>query len=255
MSDLILRPARRDEIPYLARLQNAAMAKSIMHRYMVPNQDTDPKVAEGYYNWTLLRQRSRMVTPEIRYMVAEDPTTGEVAGLSVWFAQGDCPLKKKWTDESPKWLAIERALLDVEGKYHRYFTDTVVDWQYLKSFYEAVETTSKRTPPCLHLWVLVVDPKFQGRRVGNTLLDWGKRLAAEQRLPLVLESLVESTGFYDKMDMKVVDGVSILEGTSKSIRMPVYAWEYKEGAFIEDDGTGSGKLKWKDGMLEKTKKI
>jgi GNAT superfamily N-acetyltransferase len=253
MPDLILRPARRDEIPVMTKLQNAAMAESAMHNFMVPNQQSDPKVAKGYYNWTLLRPRHRIVSADLRYMVAEDQATGEIVGISVWVAQGACPLFKKWTAESPKWLAVERALLDAEAKYHRYVTDTVVDWDYLKHFYAVVGETAKRTPPCLHLWVLVVDPKYQGQGVGNKLLDWGKRLAAEERLPLVLESLVEAKGFYEKQGLKHVDDVRILEGTSKSIVMPVYVWEYEEGAFLENDNTGSGKQRWRAGLVETNK--
>jgi GNAT superfamily N-acetyltransferase len=241
-SSFNLRPPRRDELPTLAQVQNAAMASSAVHHLMVPNQ-SDPKTWRGYYEWTLLRQRARFVNPTLRFLIAEDKATGEVAGLSVWAAQGDCPLLTKWKDETPMWVKVEKALLDAEIKYQRYFTDvrTVVDWEFLERFFAGVVATAKKTPPCLHLWVLVVNPTFQGRGVGKVLLDWGKKLAEEEKLPLFLESNLETPGFYAKMGMKRLGDAKM-----DTISMPIFAWEYEDGVFLEADGGSEGKYKWKE---------
>jgi GNAT superfamily N-acetyltransferase len=241
-SDWNIRPARRDELPFLAGMQNAAMANSAIHHLMVPNQ-SDPKTSRPYYEWTLLRQRVRFVNPVLRFIVAEDKTTGEIAGLGLWAAQGRCSLLKKWKDESPLWVMVEKRLLDAEAKYQRYLTEvkSVVDWDFIDRFFDGVVATAKKTPPCLHLWVLVVNPVYQGRGVGKVLLDWGKKLAEEEKLPLFLESNLETPGFYVKMGMKRLEDTNI-----DTISMPIFVWEYEDGIYLEADGASEGRYKWKE---------
>jgi GNAT superfamily N-acetyltransferase len=251
MVTLNLRPPQRDELPSLTRIQNAANVNSALHHLMVPNQDK-PGVNKGYNDWTLLRQRTRFVTPFLRFMIAEDEANGEIAGLSVWAAQGDCSLLNKWTAEVPRWWAVERALLGLEAKYHRYVTDTVVDWEFIDDFHKTVEASTEKTPPCLHLWVLEVDPKFQGKGVGKALMAWGKKLAEEEDLPLVLESNLEATGFYGKMGMKRIDDVIFMEGTAKRIDVPMFVWEYEEDRFLQNS-IKEGRYRWRDSLLAKNK--
>lgn len=241
MPHLILRPAIRGELPLLARIQNAANAHSALHHKFVPGQLSDP---ESYYRWTLLRQRIRFTTPDLRFVVAEDAATHQVLGLSVWCAQGKSTLKQKWESEVSGLWGVERALLDVEMKYHKYIQDRIIDWHFLDRFLAEAGEAGNAIPPCLHLWVLEVTPDAQRKGVGKALMEWGKNLAAAEGLPFMLESNLEATGFYDKMGMKRVDDLTIPKADGdEDFTVPCFAWESEEGVFLE--ANGEGRWRWR----------
>ncbi|KAF2420140.1 acyl-CoA N-acyltransferase, partial [Tothia fuscella] len=203
-SNLILRPPNRDELPNLASLQNAANAKSHLHHLMAPGQFQDPK---AYYEWTLLRQRTRFVTPFLRFIIAEDAQTNEILGLSLWSAQGESALRRRWESAGSifdrAFWGMERALLDAEMKYNRYILgDKIIDYDFVNRFVCAAHEAGEAIPPCLHLWVLMTAPAAQGKGVGKALMDRGKTLARQEGLSLILESNLEAVGFYEKMGMK-----------------------------------------------------
>jgi GNAT superfamily N-acetyltransferase len=244
MANLILRPATRAELPLLARIQNAANAHSALHHQFVPGQLSDP---ESYYRWTLLRQRIRFVTPSLRFIVAEDATTHEVLGLSVWCAQGNSKLNQRWEGEVSRLWSLERALLDVEMKYHKYVEDKIIDWRFLDLFLAEAEKAGDAIPPCLHLWVLEVTPNAQYKGVGKALMGWGRELARQEGLPFVLESNLEATGFYGKVGMKRVDDLTISKGEGKDeFKVPCFAWEPEDGVFLEEGDEGRWRWRRRD---------
>jgi hypothetical protein len=91
------------------------------------------------------------------------------------------------------------------------------------------------------------------------LLDWGKRLAVAEDLPIYLESNLEATGFYEKTDFARLgkDCVVQVEG-EEGFAIPTFVWEGKEreGRWLERDvgpDVAGERWKWRDDVLSEGK--
>jgi GNAT superfamily N-acetyltransferase len=139
---------------------------------------------------------------------------------------------------------IERALLDAEMTYHRYVLDKIIDWDFHDRFIAEADKAGDAIPPCLHLWVMEVAPDAQRKGVGKALMEWGKKLAKDEGLPFVLESNLEATRFYEKLDMKRVEDLKLANREGKEeFRVPCYAWEAEDGLLLEE--CGEGRWRWR----------
>lgn len=256
-----LRPARRSDIPALARVANAGYANSALHRRIAPHQDKYPL---DYYHWRLNIIRQRFTTPELRTIVAFDNTSGEILGQAAWAVEGeDTPLYKRWTGEFGWSDWVEGKVIEAEKLWSRYVADRSVDYAFLDGFMSGFlgEHRVKR-PACLHCHMIVVDPTTRSNGVGRLLIDWAKDLAMKEDLPLFLESLVEAVGFYEKSGFLRLgeDAVLSAEG-QEPVTIPAFVWEGegREGRWLErdrdesSDGNGTGeKWRWRDDVLLKT---
>lgn len=253
-SNVRLRLAQRSDIPALARIANAGNAQSALHRRIARYQDQHPI---GYYHWRLNIIRERFATPDLRTIVAEDSSSGEVLGLASWAVEGsDTALYKEWVGESTWADWLEGKLIWVEKQWSRYVTDKSIDYKFLNSFMAAFLGAEKQArPACLHLHLIVVNPRTQSRGVGRILVDWGKELAVREGLPLFLESNLEATGFYEKGGFsRLSRDVVVSPKGQEPIRIPVFVWEGKqrEGRWLERDGSYDGegeRWRWRDDVL------
>lgn len=196
--NIILRPATRSDTSDLALIANAANAQSALHRRIALHQEQFPS---DYYRWRLNIIRQRFATSDLRTIVAVDSTSGEILGQASFAVEGsDTALYKRWLKESSWMNYIEEKLILVEKWWCRYVTDRSVDYQFLDQFMAAFLGSERPArPSCLHCHLIVVNPKTQTRGVGRMLMDWGKKLAVAEDLPLYLESNLEATGFYEKI--------------------------------------------------------
>lgn len=253
-NNITLRPAQRPDIPALARLANASNARSALHKRIAPRQHEH---ASDYYLWRLNIVRQRFATPDLRTIVAEDPSTGEILGQASWAVEGsNTALYKRWTSEST-WLdVLEGKLIWVEKMWARYVTDKSVDYAFLDGFMAAFLGTARAVrPACLHCHLIVIDPATQGKGLGRMLIDWGKELAVKEGLPLFLEATLEAVGFYERGGFKRLGrDVAIEADGQETIDIPAFVWEGegREGRWLEPDngdGVPEGRWKWREDVL------
>ena len=86
---------------------------------------------------------------------------------------------------------------------------------------------------------MAVSPTSQGLGIGRQLLDWGKKTAREEGLPLYLESSLEAVGFYERNGFRRLGEDCVVlyeEGEGREVRLPVFVWEGEEGKWLERDG-------------------
>lgn len=249
-SSLTLRPARRTDISALATLANNGYAQSVLHNRMAPNRSKYPR---DYYNWRLNIIRSRFATPDLRTMVVVN-SGDKILGQAAWAVEGpETSLYQRWTREAGGLMTwFEGTVIEAEKKWARYMTDRSVDYVFLDHFMAAYLGMEKNPrPSCFHCHMIVVDPDSRTAGVGRLLIDWAKDIAVQEDLPLFLESLVEATGFYERVGFKRLsrDVVLVIEGEEVA-RNPVFVWEPsgRDGKWLERDGE---RWKWKDDVLPK----
>jgi N-acetylglutamate synthase-like GNAT family acetyltransferase len=256
--NIILRPAIRSDIPALAHIANAANAQSALHRRIALHQEQYPA---DYYRWRLNTIRQRFATPDLRTIVAVDATTGEILGHAAWAVEGaGTALHKRWLSECSWMCWLEGKLVQAEKTWSRYVTDRSIDYRFFQKFFVAFMGSEKHArPDCLHLHLIVVNPDTQTRGVGRMLINWGKKLAVAEELPIYLESNLEATGFYEKIGFLRLgkDCVIKLNG-QEEFRIPMFAWEGEErkGHWLErdvDSDASGERWKWTEDVLSAEK--
>jgi GNAT superfamily N-acetyltransferase len=252
--NVILRPARRSDTEDLAHIANAANAKSAIHKRVAPWQNEYPI---NYYLWRRNIVRQRFATPDVRTIVAEDATTGQILGQATWGVEGaETKLYKEWTANSTWSDWFEAKLIDVEKTWAKWVTNRCIDYSFMNSFLSALfEKDRQPRPPCLHCHLIVVDPRIQSKGVGKMLIDWGKALAVKEDLPLYLEANLEATGFYEKGGFsRLTPDLVIDPGKGNAVHIPVYMWEgdQRRGKWLMLDKTSEGpgkRWRWKDDVV------
>jgi GNAT superfamily N-acetyltransferase len=253
-ANIILRSAVRSDTSVLAVIANAANAQSALHRRIARHQEQFPS---DYHRWRLNIVRQRFATSDLRTIVAVDSTTGEILGQASWAVEGcETALYKRWLKESSWMNYLEEKLILAEKWWCRYVTDRSVDYQFLDGFMAAFQGSERPArPSCLHCHLIVVNPKIQARGVGRIMMDWGKKLAVAEDLPLYLESNLEATGFYEKLGFsRLGEDCVINPDGQEAFRVPTFVWEgrEREGRWLEQgmetDATGKT-WRWKGDVL------
>jgi hypothetical protein len=87
------------------------------------------------------------------------------------------------------------------------------------------------------------------------LMDWGKKLAVAEDLPLYLESNLEATGFYEKLGFARLGEDCVIDPDGKeAFRIPTFVWEgrEREGRWLEEEAEprATGKTwRWRGDVL------
>lgn len=253
-SNIILRLATRSDTSDLALIANAANAQSALHRRIALHQEQYPS---DYYRWRLNIIRQRFATSDLRTIVAVDSTSGEILGQASFAVEGSSTaLYKRWVSES-SWLNwLEGNLIWAEKAWCRYVTDRSVDYQFLDGFMAAfIGSERVARPDCLHCHLIVVNPKTQAKGVGRMLMEWAKKLAVAEDLPLYLESNLEATGFYEKTGFaRLGEDCVVNPDGREEFRIPTFVWEgrEREGRWLEKDENVNAEEKrwrWKAGLV------
>lgn len=69
-------------------------------------------------------------------------------------------------------------------------------------------------------------------------MDWGKKLAVAEDLPLYLESNLEAAGFYEKIGFARLCEDCVVDPDGKeAFRIPTFVWEgrEREGRWLEEE--------------------
>jgi len=198
---ITIRPLTRADLPAITDVYIASFGPTEWHESFLPGRALHPQQYRTFCLWLL---RSRLATPNLKLLVAEDSATKQPLGLAVWEAGAATALGRQWVASSavPTWLApLERHLCGWEAWYARLWNAGTVNAPFLAAFRAAMRDAYRGLPPHLHCMILAVDPAAQGRGVGRRMLNWGLELADREGLLVTLETsararlLYESEGF------------------------------------------------------------
>ena len=168
---------------------------------------------------TIRVSKRREMSPDTLVVTAS--VNGEVIGLAVWN-----PPRRLWRKEGHFDYWIRRCL---ELK------DTIEDWLWPPSWYkgnlkmEYQREVSKKKEQILraseretwYLDVLAVHPKFQGRGIGGTLLDWGLQQAEKSGEKMYLESTEIGVPLYVSRGFRECDKIRLLP----DLVIPCMLWD------------------------------
>lgn len=88
---------------------------------------------------------------------------------------------------------------------------------------EALTTTAPFPVPDSH--VIAVDPKYQGRKAGALIVQWGLNLGESAGLPVYFESSPSTVGLYKKMGFEILEEQIVHEasllGTDEDVVVPL----------------------------------
>lgn len=67
-------------------------------------------------------------------------------------------------------------------------------------------------PSQWHLASIAVSPKFERRGIGSKLVQYGQKIAAEEKVPVTLNASVKGEGLYTKLGFKLIQKRELMEG-------------------------------------------
>ena len=134
-------------------------------------------------------------------------------------------------------------LRNVESQYY-YITDRELDKKALKHFMNNSEYNFYKQlaqPGYLHLASIAVPPNHQHKGVGKALMQWGMKVAAEEQVPVTLESSKIGRRMYSSLGFVVIEQ-SVMWDEFDGIAM---LWEPPavKGRWLETDDNGNARLK------------
>ena len=143
-------------------------------------------------------------------------------------------------------LELERFLRDVESKYY-FLTDRELDKKALEYFmtqssYKFYDQLSKAG--FLHLASIAVSPNHQYKGIGKSLVNWGLDVAANEEIPVTLESSMRGRRMYTSLGFVVIEQ-SVMWDEFDGIAM---LWEPPalKRRWLEADDEGNARLKTVD---------
>ncbi|PVH99442.1 acyl-CoA N-acyltransferase [Periconia macrospinosa] len=213
-----IRPLTRADLPSIAQISYQAFKDDELNAYLFPKQHEYPGDLRKFQ---LLRLRTRFVTQGMHgWVVVTDEKDGEgmwkgkeeVVGFASLLRLGDDEKAKRWQADS--WSnALERQLLRIEGWYDATFVDRARSPSNMASFIAAAPWNDLAIyKQRWHLAILGVSPTHQRRGIGAMLVQHGQRLAADDGVPLTLESSLIGRRLYTKQGFRVVSEKKLAEG-------------------------------------------
>ncbi|CAI6341189.1 unnamed protein product [Periconia digitata] len=205
-----IRAITHKDLGPITNINEGAFKDDELNAFFYPGKDKYPGDLRRYQ---ILRLRTRFVTKGMHGVVVEtEGDKPEIAGYAMNLRLGDDEEAGKWMEDS--WgCALERTLLKLEGWYDRTFTDRARSSKNIQRFqtasgWNSLDVYKNRW----HISILAVSPAHQRRGVGAMLVQHAQRLAAEDRVPLTLESSMMGKAMYMKQGLEVVSEVNVAEG-------------------------------------------
>ncbi|KAF1957907.1 acyl-CoA N-acyltransferase [Byssothecium circinans] len=231
-----VRSINREDLPQIAAITLQAFRDDELNAWLFPHKGEHP---EDFRKFISIRIRSRAVGwGQHGFVVVteeSDPdwtSKPEIVGYAYLLRCGEDEGAKKWRAE-PWFNKIERKLLDWEKWYDFRFIDRASDPQRIARY---MSLTSWEAFPALdsrwHLSILAVPPKHQRRGIGNMLVEHGQKIAADDALPLTLESSVVGRKLYFNRGFKVV-GERRIPGEYDDLMM-VWESEALKGRWLDE---------------------
>ncbi|TLS26427.1 hypothetical protein PpBr36_04246 [Pyricularia pennisetigena] len=251
--DMELRLARRSDVPAIAAIGVKAFAKEPIYGHFFPKRDLYP----GDFYRAFADEITRfLLTPGHVVIVAEvdnnDGQGKQVAGYATFIRYGSAKELANWnpTSISMKWPAIQRILFDI-----RKFLESIV-WpnraaslSVARDYYRQAD---KLQAPYLvgsksriDFRSLAVDPAFQRRGYGETMVQWLGLQAWEEKVPVFGDASTNGLPIYLRNQCKEIGKIHLKEqvislgwGKGSLILSPMdvicLRWKSPEGVPIWD---------------------
>ncbi|KAL8726130.1 MAG: hypothetical protein Q9181_006167 [Wetmoreana brouardii] len=178
----------------------------------------------------------------------ECSTEEEVVGYAMWYRHGDSEEAKRWQTQSwaefllayrvALFAGLESMLLCAQDSHVSLFhLDRSVSPSRMRNLEAAgfFSDEFSSLPERWHLKNICVDPKYQRRGIGASLISWGLEQAEKEKVPVTLsastvaESLYRKIGFktWSRLDIPGVRGVkkNDLCGAAIHTRVQNYTYE------------------------------
>lgn len=119
---------------------------------------------------------------------------------------------------------LERTLFSAQETYHSLLRlDRSLDSSHLRQFLAEAKSDFQSIPELWKLQNLATDPAFQNRGVASKLLEWGKRQAEREKVPIGLESSMKGRPFYLKSGFRIFGEMRISGFPVEEV--PIFLWE------------------------------
>ncbi|KAJ5691815.1 GNAT family acetyltransferase [Penicillium macrosclerotiorum] len=255
MASVFLRPARLEDLPFVADLAAEAMVEDELFAYLCPHRH------EHYADFRLAflrRLKTRLVTPGFAVMVAVEPCERQQGGLygekqirgyAVWERMGKSDKAARWKHQNNGWWhgdpscphftsicpaltaldPLERSLLALESRYLSLVSpDRSVDPHRLEHYHHACLTDCfpfDNFPELWYLGNLAVAPAYQRRGIGRLLLEWGLDHARREHVAVGLEASAKGVGLYERAGFRPVNAMELMPG----IPITAMLWQDLQG--------------------------
>lgn len=236
------RPAIPADFSAIADISVVAFANDELYYYTNPSKDLYP---EDFRYLFIRRTHLRYWTPGFVFHVAvtdegdegHDPG-GKTVGFSCWMRVGEGSQKngtERWIADSLRGVT-ERNLAYLRDKYITFFKhDRSLDQWRLSNWLAQQSENFDKIPAMWKLQNLCVDPMFQRRGIGRLLMQWGKKRAQEEGIPVGCSSSEMGAGLYLREGFKRW-GTMRVEGLGMG-DVPVFLFE-PEGTEGRFEGVG-----------------
>ncbi|KAK6525264.1 hypothetical protein TWF694_005410 [Orbilia ellipsospora] len=199
----------------LLSIVTAAFANDDTFGWRYPNRKTYPSHFRRLF-WRYLG--AELLNPSVWVVVAylRDENEEEIpVGYATWQRMGKGAMEEtevKWRD---CWLqSTERLLFSLQERVTSFVSP--IDCykpavNLMRESFKETEHYLATTPQFekyLHLNILVVDPSYQRRGIGEALVKWGVKKARKDNIPSALEASVAGKKVYSKCgfeEMRVLD--------------------------------------------------
>ncbi|KAF2835684.1 acyl-CoA N-acyltransferase [Patellaria atrata CBS 101060] len=239
-SNLTLRPATRRDLADIIDICEASFTGSEFYGPAVhPNRK---EFHAQHVKFETHKYRLRFVAENSRFLLACD-AAGKLVGVSFWQFRGGNP-PTGWDTNQSIGSKIENALLKAEGVYNEHVALPAVDFARIRRF-KGMKPKEIDAVRRIHLSILAIPPRYQGKGVGTALLQWGFDEATGLGLPVSLISSKAGRGFYPKFGFKKFAVVSLDGDKEYGINSAVFLWEPPalSGQWLVEDRTGAWRVK------------
>ncbi|KAF2646088.1 acyl-CoA N-acyltransferase [Massarina eburnea CBS 473.64] len=211
-----IRPITRDDLPAIIAISVEAFGDDELNSWIFPHRKEYPGDFRKFLT-TRLRQREAGLGQHGFVAVTEEGDADwkgkcEVVGYAYFVRYGEDEGARKWKVE-PWSNKLERKLLEWEAWYDSTFIDRAMDPKRVLGFFKLLDWTQWDTLKSRwHVSILGVSPKYQRRGIGHMLVQQGQKMAAEDGLPLTLESSAAGRRLYFRGGFKNVGEREVYAG-------------------------------------------
>ncbi|KAK0119291.1 hypothetical protein ONS95_008138 [Cadophora gregata] len=194
----LILPAEKKDIPRLAEIYILAEAHDLI---LLVDNVAHSRVKK----WLIGVLEEKFDAPELRLMKAVDRDSGEITALAFWWLRGWGLVEKEGRElVSGHQIQVRNGLVQSGERPSPFlyppllqsntpqFTASSSDpndsplQRHISRSFRAFEESWITKTKCLHLALLMTDPRYQRRGIGTALLEWGHEMADREGVPCFL---------------------------------------------------------------------